>query len=260
MIRKYKNLEELPVSLRTDDESIKVNPARTTNERRLELIDAGRYIDEEKFNQRYKTADVKAKLNAIYPTCCFCGYPDQQLEVEHYRPKSHYHWLAYSWDNLLYACTKCNKAKKAYFDIAGTKVEPKTDKDVTDINRLSEAYDLIEKPMLINPEKVTDEELAAFLYHKNGHVTSEHPRVKYTIEKCDLDRKNLVETRKSIWDDFVAQFNDRILTYQAQPDMRQAAIESLIRDFIAKSIDESSMCVAFRRHAIKSGWLQSMSD
>lgn len=58
--------------------------------------------------------------------CCYCemkvpcGYND----VEHYRPKARadrlpgsvdvhgYWWLAYSWDNLLFACPACNRSGK----------------------------------------------------------------------------------------------------------------------------------------------------
>lgn len=260
MIRKNKDLEDIPLSLRTDVDSVAKNPARTTNKRRLELIDAGHYIDSREYNDRYKLRDIKEKLALIYPTCCFCGIDDQQLEVEHYRPKSKYHWLAYSWDNLLLSCTVCNKAKKAKFSISGSPVPPKTDRDVTNINCLSCDYDAQEKPLLINPETVTEEELAAFSYHKDGHVSSDNPRVNYTITTCGLDRKNLVERRRTIWDKFNAAANQRIYEHRNDPEGLKISIADLVKDFIRDSNDLSLPFTAFRRYAIEAGWLQSLAD
>lgn len=42
-------------------------------------------------------------------------------DVEHYRPKSIYWWLAYTYDNYLYACQICNQSYKSNnFPIAAT--------------------------------------------------------------------------------------------------------------------------------------------
>ena len=255
MIKRNKDFINIPRSLRTDEDALRVNPAKTTNVRRLELINAGNYIDEDKYNSRYKTDDIKSKLKEIHPTCCFCGSKDQCLQVEHYRPKSKYYWLAYSWDNLLLSCAMCNQAKKVSFKIDGQNVLPKTDQDVSNINNLSEIYDVQERPLLINPEKVSAEELDAFLYHKDGHVKSKHPRVNYTIEVCKLDRANLVEARKAIWDSFIAKINERLYDYKGNQVALDASVESLIRDFVKESKDESIPFTAFRRFAIKAGWI-----
>lgn len=260
MIKRVKDFEDIPRSLRTDEKSLLVNPARTTNERRLELIAAGKYIDKGKYNSRYKTQDIKDRLKSIHPTCCFCGFRDQGCHVEHYRPKAKYYWLAYSWDNLLLSCPICNQAKKAKFKINGEPVLPKLDNDVSSINNMSDDYDAQEKPCLINPEKVTEDELAAFLYSPNGHVSSEHPRVKYTIEVCDLDRDNLVEDRKAVWDSFVAKFNERIYDYRDNQIALESNLKSLIKDFVKESNDESLSFTAFRRYAIKAGWFRSLVD
>jgi uncharacterized protein (TIGR02646 family) len=50
--------------------------------------------------------------------CCYCEAPlDANYEVEHWRPKSGYYWLAYDWDNLLLVCGFCNKTKSNQFPI-----------------------------------------------------------------------------------------------------------------------------------------------
>jgi uncharacterized protein (TIGR02646 family) len=44
--------------------------------------------------------------------CCYCDsrtIPDHN-DVEHYRPFARYWWLAWSWDNLLFACAACNRS------------------------------------------------------------------------------------------------------------------------------------------------------
>ncbi len=46
--------------------------------------------------------------------CCYCemwtepGFHD----VEHFRPKSAYYWLTWTWENLFFACNICNRSYK----------------------------------------------------------------------------------------------------------------------------------------------------
>lgn len=47
--------------------------------------------------------------------CCYCEKLEEQAkyrDVEHYRPKAHYWWLGWTWDNLLFACFECNREHK----------------------------------------------------------------------------------------------------------------------------------------------------
>jgi uncharacterized protein (TIGR02646 family) len=47
--------------------------------------------------------------------CCYCEKREEQAkyrDVEHYRPKSRYWWLAWTWENLLFACIDCNREQK----------------------------------------------------------------------------------------------------------------------------------------------------
>lgn len=58
--------------------------------------------------------------------CAYCEAPTTLVaygDVEHYRPKSKYWWLAYCYDNYLASCTLCNqKYKKAKFQILNSKM------------------------------------------------------------------------------------------------------------------------------------------
>ena len=47
--------------------------------------------------------------------CAYCESPTDTVahgDVEHFRPKSKYWWLAYCYDNYLYACQICNQVHK----------------------------------------------------------------------------------------------------------------------------------------------------
>lgn len=58
--------------------------------------------------------------------CCYCErrtVPDHN-DVEHYRPFSRYWWLAWTWDNLLFACSACNRSggKLDQFPLAASSI------------------------------------------------------------------------------------------------------------------------------------------
>ncbi|WP_412030595.1 hypothetical protein [Deinococcus yunweiensis] len=58
-----------------------------------------------------------------YGKCAYCDAPAASVahcDVEHYRPKSVYWWLALCYDNYLYACQICNQVYKGdRFPVAG---------------------------------------------------------------------------------------------------------------------------------------------
>jgi len=58
--------------------------------------------------------------------CAYCEAPTGVVywgDVEHYRPKSKYWWLAYSYDNYLFTCVICNsKFKSNRFPIKNSKL------------------------------------------------------------------------------------------------------------------------------------------
>jgi len=62
-------------------------------------------------------------LAESHQKCAYCETPTSVIafgDVEHYRPKSVYWWLAYVYDNYLASCTLCNqKYKGSEFEIEG---------------------------------------------------------------------------------------------------------------------------------------------
>lgn len=80
----------------------------------LELIQ-GRAAGTLEFNSNvWKAAKPQLKLETG-GKCAYCESPTDTVahgDVEHYRPKSKYWWLAYCYDNYLYACQICNQVHK----------------------------------------------------------------------------------------------------------------------------------------------------
>ncbi|SEO19133.1 TIGR02646 family protein [Flavobacterium sp. CF108] len=68
------------------------------------------------FNSAFwKTAKKQLKKES-FGKCAYCEANTDVVahgDVEHYRPKSTYWWLAYTYDNYLFACQICNQTYKS---------------------------------------------------------------------------------------------------------------------------------------------------
>ena len=82
--------------------------------RSLELIQ-GRIAGTLEFKSNvWKAAKKQLKLETG-GKCAYCESPTDTVahgDVEHFRPKSKYWWLAYCYDNYLYSCQICNEVHK----------------------------------------------------------------------------------------------------------------------------------------------------
>lgn len=80
----------------------------------LELIE-GRVAGTLEFKQSvWKAAKPQLKIETG-GKCAYCESPTDTVahgDVEHFRPKSKYWWLAYCYDNYVYACQICNQVHK----------------------------------------------------------------------------------------------------------------------------------------------------
>ena len=84
--------------------------------------------------------------------CAYCETPTAVIaygDVEHYRPKSKYWWLAYVYDNYLASCTVCNQRfKGAKYEFAGTALpEPQVLATMSDSDLETLAADSIPDPL-----------------------------------------------------------------------------------------------------------------
>jgi hypothetical protein len=142
----------------------------------------------------YRDAAVGALFEMQHNKCCYCEKLEEQAkyrDVEHYRPKSVYWWLTWTWENLLFSCLECNRdAKRDSFPLApgsaplvAEQVPPGT-----------------ETPLLIDPTGVGVDPWTeiAFRPVKQHGLERWRPfgvtqRGRVTIEVCGLDRPALLD-------------------------------------------------------------------
>jgi len=215
-----------------------------TQQKRQELIDAGKYVDEAKYSYHYKKEDVKAHLKEVYKgKCAYCEQSIEDFDVEHFRPKSVYYWLTYSWDNLLYICGKCNSFKSNKFDIQGIRANFQVE-DLAEIHQLHEKYSEQEQPFMIHPEK--EEVENELIFDKNGNLHSENVRVQYAIDICKLNREGLKEKRYEIIKNLRDNLENEIALAKNKAEKQNAAA-ILLRLFEKEMNNPKSPFSAFRK-------------
>lgn len=211
MIPRKKDINQVPTSLSSQEcmdsleDIIKAQP----NER-SKLINS-------KF---YNSSDVHQALRDIYgKKCAYCEAPEDEPEIEHYRPKgalngrkhSGYYWLCYEWSNLLPACHDCNKkgAKGNFFPIRGVEASIVMNGNLPDFNEnLITSLNLYykEDPLLLNPEIPGFNPFDYFEFDSQGFIKcrvglvqngKKHARAKNSIMIYELDRYKIeIEYRK----------------------------------------------------------------
>ncbi len=66
--------------------------------------------------KKWRPPRVLGALHAMHgQACAYCQgqlTPSDRGDVEHFRPKSAYWWLAYVFDNYLWSCMRCNRIRK----------------------------------------------------------------------------------------------------------------------------------------------------
>ncbi len=227
MIKIHKDLDDIPLSLNE----------RKTEKRRDSCIRDTKYHQKKEFHQRYKQKDTKESLKKLYnQKCAFCEQQiavciDTELNdcsstVEHYRPKSIYYWLAYSWDNLLWCCHRCNQNKSNSFKVESKRVEHNV-KFKDNIHSSATIYHSIENPKIIHPEL---ESILNKLSFVDGIIDSSDSRVKYTIQTCELDRDDLNEKRLAILENFVTEAKKRNRLNKSYNDI----LDNLKKDFMSE--------------------------
>ncbi len=158
----------------------------------------------------YAHEDVKATLlQAQHDKCAFCESKFKHVaygDIEHFRPKGGwvqtpgdkltspgYYWLAYDWDNLLYACQLCNSRHKGnLFPLLNPAARITDHRDTRPLSS--------EAPLFIHPALEDPEDLITFdddapipasraLLHRR--------RAQTTIEELGLTRSALGERRRA---------------------------------------------------------------
>jgi uncharacterized protein (TIGR02646 family) len=141
-------------------------------------------------------------LRTFHNKCAYCEtkLTEKEALVDNFRPRAgtrglkgefypnHYWWLAYEWDNLMISCEVCSlKYKRDFFPL---KNEHNRVPDET-TGQLSQETPLLLNPCIDNPEK-------HLFFEENGTVTELSARGKVTIDIMGLNRKELVQRRKTV--------------------------------------------------------------
>jgi uncharacterized protein (TIGR02646 family) len=258
MIKIDKDLSGIPNSLKLPLPTFfpgKIpSPPITTHIRRMEIINQSQFIDKAIYSDRYKQHDIKAAIKKIYNNkCAYCEQWIEQSHIEHYRPKTIYYWLAFSWDNLILACPTCNQQKGINFELRGTRVNfVNIPTNIDRIHSSSAEYDIQEQPKMVNPEVIDPKNFIRF--QKNGIIESDDVRFAYTIDKCKIDRPDLNDQRRTLLNKFKEDIRS-VLIENAEPDDQKIGIRTIVSKFVRDSKDLSSTFLAFKRFAISSDWL-----
>ena len=151
------------------------------------------------YREYYKSQGVKyALIEMSHNKCCYCeSNPDGTGygNVEHFRPKGAvkqqrgdsneypgYYWLAYSWENLLWACERCNKNKGTLFPLEDPGQRARSRND-----------DLAgERALFVNPAEENPRDHIRF---DEDLPVCQTERGRCTMEGVDLRRAGLRENR-----------------------------------------------------------------
>ncbi len=154
----------------------------------------------------YRSDDVKRALNELFHgKCAYCESrygAVQPMDVEHWRPKSIYYWLAADWNNLLPSCIDCNRKRKQMDEREKKKRSsgkgtqfPVADPDRRWIHHLMSDP---EDPLLLNPCTDWPEKHIEFFDDQEALVRSRRNSRKglESINIYGLNRTGLVLERK----------------------------------------------------------------
>jgi hypothetical protein len=184
--------------------------------------------------------------------CAYCEATTRQVahgDVEHYRPKSIYWWLAYCYDNYLVSCQICNEVfKRDEFPIAGNKlIAPTVTIHSTDDELKKMARDCVpdpiddfdgmpmalfiaqhqaERPYLLNPYFDDPEQYYAWEVEpvlKHVYLVPANKPTEQFVNEAErlygLNRKELLELRYffySLYDAFRLVLEDERVSVQTK--------------------------------------------
>lgn len=205
-------------------------------------------------------------LKETHDKCAYCESHTSAIafgDVEHYRPKSIYWWLAYVYDNYLASCSICNQQFKSdAFEFSGPEMQgPDIQADTSDaqigmlaaqfvpdpldedaIEAFEEAHrresPLIPNPYIEPPEKIFAWEVFEGAKEVELVPNPNHPNAAEIVDACEriygLNRPQLKRRRFNQWRNY--KFFVRVAeSSQSDPEVRRDANE-----FIEESLQPQS--------------------
>lgn len=132
-------------------------------------------------------------------------------EVDHFRPRSRFPELAFTWENLIYVCRRCNQAKGNQFPGK----EPLADLAIAAFSNEARNYgkrfvDPSEEDGYVNPRDPAERAEAYFVFNRAGEI----------LPNPDLEDRKWSQARRTIRDlDLNALCNLRISAYELTAEM-----------------------------------------
>jgi len=213
-----------------------------------------------------------AKEQLIVETNQKCAYCESKFltvgfgDVEHYRPKSIYWWLAYVYLNYLVSCSICNqKYKRDKFEFVGDeqtapeildgtsnadikemakKIVPDPNNDIS-LKKYHELHKK-EKPLILNPylddpEKLISWQAIPDLQEVILVPNADNAESEAIVDACDdiygLNRKPLKKARYQILINYVAFREGR----DAMPASRKPSWDALIKSMSKDDAEYAAM-------------------
>jgi uncharacterized protein (TIGR02646 family) len=193
----------------------------------------------------YSSPQVRTQLLQDQgPVCAYCEWPIEGpfSDVEHFRPKTSYrqttddvhhrpgyYWLAYDWQNLLFACNVCNRTlKRDLFPLADPSQRNIAGQDISK-----------EQPLLLNP--VVDDPAEHIFYREAVAVPVLHDgipdvRGSFTIDFFQLNtRRPLLDARRKVWEVYSAAKHQWTLAQAAVP----VEVPDDVRESLCQLLEES---------------------
>ncbi len=204
----------------------------------------------------FSTRPVRQALDKLFHSkCAFCEVVMTSTglsDVGHFRPykgtsnlygeffPEHYWWLAYEWENLYPICSRCSRAKRNIFPVAGSYGEVGTP-----------YAELIqqEEPMIIDPCR--DKPGQFFVYNESGEIApnegqhslkklsqKDYERAVNTIEVFKLHRKDLSQARREKYRQFRR-------TWEAVQERKDEASQQQLIAMTEDNAEYSALCKQF---------------
>lgn len=151
--------------------------------------------------EKWKTNRTNKKYLAIdfSHRCAYCDDSDEfkgsdTYQVEHFAPKNKFPDLEYTYDNLLYACSYCNRAKSDTW--VGETAEENIKNNEGFINPCSNEYNLHLKRKLTG-EIIPITPLGSYMY-KNLKLYLKRHQILYKLKilSTKIDELNNIITKK----------------------------------------------------------------
>lgn len=213
----------------------------------------------------YAHQEVRRALEELFiGKCAYCesNFARFDWEVEHFRPKGNvaeredhpgYYWLAYTWENLLPSCTRCNQHRKARplwggeAGISGGKLDQfpllsERTRVMRHGNRVSSEERLLIDPCNDKPEAHLRYDILGDIFSNNGSRRGEA-----SIRVFNLKEPRLRLARKEFTDMVIGIL--RII--EAIPAPHSEEQNNRIRDLISKLTSPSAEYSAVAKYILK---------